>query len=40
MGHFKGEIGNAHDNVTWPGGTWSSKTTHLESATQICLFTI
>jgi len=26
--------------VTWPGSRGSSKTTYLESATTICLFTL
>jgi len=40
MGHFNGKIGNSHAPCHVTGGMRSSKTTHLESATPIFIFTI
>jgi len=38
--NFNGKIGSAHAPYHVTGWYGSSKTTYLESATQICLFTI
>jgi len=39
-GHFKAKLAMHMRRFTWPDGRGSSKTTYLESAPPICLFTI